>query len=153
MVFLGLLLMLVAGGLTAGVLTSNSRRISPTPEIFGISLGDVSTTGLFLAGLATALAFALGLWMLLRGLARSRRRSVERRQIVRETREQQASLSAEKTRLERELEQERSRRNSAANPVTTERTVVEREPVRDGVQETRTEANDSGSNRTRLFRR
>jgi membrane protein implicated in regulation of membrane protease activity len=157
MALLGLLLMLVAGGLTAGVLLSEARKISPAPEVFGISVGDVSTTGLFLAGLATALVFGIGLSMLLRGLARARRRRVERRQVVRDSRDQQASLAAEKARLERELEQERGRRSSTAQatttePVTTERTVVQREPVH-GERDSDPGGGDAADDKPRLFRR
>lgn len=157
MALLGLLLMVVAGGLTAGVLLSDARKISPGPEVFGVSLGDVSTTGLFLGGLATALVFGLGLWMLLRALARARRRRVERRQVVRDSRDQQASLAAEKARLERELEQERSRRTSTAQvdttaPVTAERTVVQREPVR-GERDSGLRGDNDTNNKPRLFRR
>lgn len=146
MAVLGLLLMLAAGALTAGILVSNTDKISP--EAFGVSLANVSVGGLFVAGVVTALVFALGLWLLMRGLRRSRRRNVERRQIVRDTQEQQASLSAEKARLEKELEQERSRR--ATTPVTTERTVVEREPIAGQADAGGSEAvND----KPRLFRR
>lgn len=148
MALLGLLLMLAAGALTAGVVLSNTDETSA--EAFGVTLSNISLGGFFLAGAATALAFALGLWMLLRGLARSRRRSQQRRQTVRETQDQQASLAAEKARLERELEEERSRR-AASGPVVTEHTVVE--PAGDRVREVRTEGDDGTNDRSRLFRR
>lgn len=150
MALLGLLLMLAAGALTAGVVLSNTDRTSA--EVFGVTLSNLSLGGLFLAGAATALVFALGLWALLRGLARSRRRNLERRQVVRDTRDQQASLAAEKARLERELHDERSRRGDSGQ-VNAERTVVEREPARDQVQEIPTESSETPNDRTRFFRR
>lgn len=150
MALLGLLLMLAAGALTAGVVLSNTDRTSA--EVFGLTLSNLSLGGLFLAGAATALVFALGLWALLRGLARSRRRNLERRKVVRDTREQQSSLAAEKARLERELHEERSRRGGSGQ-VSTERTMVEQEPVREEVQEVRTEAGQTTNDRTRFFRR
>lgn len=160
MAVLGLLLMLAAGALTAGVVLSNTDKISA--EAFGVTLSNVSIGGMFIAGALTALAFALGLWLVLRGMRRARRRRVERREIVRDTRDQTASLAAEKARLEQELAQERSRRASAA-PVATERTVVEREPIagqtdvgRPGHQPDvgRTDGGSEAVNdRTRLFRR
>lgn len=150
MAALGLLLMLAAGALTAGVLVSNTNKISP--EAFGVTLADISVGGLFLTGAVTALVFALGLWLLMRGLRRSRRRSVERRQIVRDTQEQQASLAAEKARLEQELAQERSRRSTSQ--VTSERTVVERQPVAGETEVRRTEGgSETVNDRPRLFRR
>lgn len=150
MAVLGLLLMLAAGVLTAGVLSSNTNKISA--EAFGFSLPDVSVGGLFVAGAVTALVFALGLWLLMRGLRRARRRNVERRQIVRDTQKQQASLAAEKSRLEQELAQERSRRATAQE--TSERTVVEQEPVAGQAEARRTDGGSEAVNdRPRLFRR
>lgn len=150
MAVLGLLLMLAAGALTAGVVLSNTNRISA--EAFGVTLSNVSVGGLFVAGVVTALVFALGLWMLLQGMRRARRRRLERREIVRDTRDQTASLAAERDRLEKELEAERARRAGTA-PVGTERTVVERAPVGSDTAVGPPDGADPGNDRPGLFRR
>lgn len=149
MAVLGLLLMLAAGALTAGVVLNNTNKVSA--DAFGVTLSNVSVGGIFVAGAVTALVFALGLWMLLQGMRRARRRRLERREIVRDTRDQTASLAAEKERLERELETERARR--ATTPVVTERTVVEREPVVGDTTVGPTDGSERVSDRPRLFRR
>lgn len=150
MAVLGLLLLLLTGVLTAVVFRNNTDLTSASA--FGQTLDNVSLGGLFLAGAVTGLLFALGLYLLFRGLARARRRKTERRRIVRDTKQQQASLSAEKARLERELAQERSRRTTTA-PVTTERTVVEREPVTYTTDAADGGGGEPGNDRSRLFRR
>lgn len=162
MALLGLLLALAAVVLTVGVLATNATRVAV--HAFGLTQSGVSLRELFIAGAVTALVFALGLAMMARGLARSRRRRLERRRLVRDSQQQSASLTAEKARLERELEQERARRATA--PVSRERTVVERqpiverervvdrEPVVDGTTGPGADGgNDPGRGRSRLFRR
>ncbi len=150
MAVLGLLLLLLTGALTIAVLLRNTDPT--TPHAFGQTVQNVSLGELFLAGAVTGLLFALGLYLLFRGLGRARRRKVERRRIMRETEQQQASLAAEKARLENELAQERSRRATSA-PVTTER-VVEREPVTYTTEAGAAEGrSDGGNDRPRLFRR
>jgi hypothetical protein len=150
MAVLGLLLMVAAGVLTAGVLLSNTNQISA--EAFGVTLSNVSVGGIFAAGAVTALVFALGLWMLLQGMRRARRRRLERREIVRDTRDQTASLAAEKDRLEKELEAERGRRANTA-PMVNERAVVEREPVVEDTAAGPTDGSERASDRPRPFRR
>ncbi len=108
---LGLLLAIAAGVFAAGVVASNTAHVHA--EAFGVSLSNVSVGGLFLAGAVTALVFALGLFLLLGGAARARRRRVERRRIVRDSTAQASTLTAEKERLERELEEERARRSAS----------------------------------------
>lgn len=151
MAVLGLLLLLLTGALTAVVVLNNTGLTAP--HAFGQTVNNISLGQLFLAGAVTGLLFALGLYLLFRGLGRARRRRVERRRVVRDSEQQQASLAAEKARLERELAQERGRHTDTA-PAITERTIVEREPVtRDTDVRAAEGGGETGNDRPGLFRR
>ncbi len=108
MVLIGLLLVVLSAALAVGVVASNTAHV--TAKAFGVSLTHVSVGGLFLLGVVTALVFALGLAVLVAGMGRARRRRVERRRAVRESRDNEMALRAEKERLEGELADERRRR-------------------------------------------
>ncbi len=165
MTVLGLILIMLTGVFTAAVFLGNTDTTSA--QAFGQTLSGISLGGFFVAGAVTGLLFAFGLYLLFRGLRRRRRRNLEHRQVVRETKQEQASLAAEKQQLERELERERQRRATpATSEVATERTVVERQPVQPGdsgterapVAETsedrRTDVgSESVTDKPRLFRR
>ncbi len=106
MVVLGLLLVLAAVILGTDIVLENNERLSGT--VFNQTLDNVSLGGMFLAGAVTALALALGLWLILGGAARKRRKRVERKSTLRETQTQKETLAEENARLARQLEQERT---------------------------------------------
>lgn len=159
MVVLGLLLVLLAGGATTAALVENTKPTSM--DILGVTISNLSIGGIFLAGVVTALIFALGLFLMLGGAARARRRRQKNKSVVKDSRREAASLAAEKERLERELEQERTQR------AETQTTVVERGPARTrsfqspgadttgsaAVDETETPGDDTGGGSRGLFRR
>lgn len=121
MVILGLLMVLLAAGATTAALVENTKPTSM--EILGVTMSNLSVGGIFLAGVVTALVFALGLFLMMGGAARARRRRQKNKTVVKDSRREAAELAAEKDRLQRELEQERTRRSSTGT------TVVERGPV------------------------
>ncbi len=144
MVVLGLLLVVIAAVVGIDIVAENTTGTNGM--IFQQTVTGLSLGGIFLAGAITALVLALGLWLMLGGLARSRRKRVARRSVIRETESQKESLAAENERLARQLEEERQSRASAPvspygqpgdrtvtqQPVS-DRTVVERSdrPVRE----------------------
>lgn len=109
MVVLGLVLLLFCLVLGAGIALGNTEAI--TARAFGVSLADVSLSGLFLVGVALGAIAMVGLGLMLVGAARKRARKVALRREIRSARDEQESLAEENARLQAELEQER--------PVTT----------------------------------
>lgn len=142
MAVLGLILIVFTGVLTAAVFLGNTDTTSA--QALGQTLSGISLGGLFLAGAVTGLLFAFGLYLLLQGARRSRRRKLAHRQVVQETRQEQASLAAEKERLERELEQERQGRASSRSG--TEPTSIDSPEASNG-------GSEPVSDKPRLFRR
>jgi uncharacterized protein HemX len=112
MVVLGLLLILAAVIFGADVVLENNKDIVGT--IFNQTVHNLSLGGIFLAGAVTALVLALGLWLVLGGAARKRRKRVERKSTLRDTETQKESLAEENTRLARQLEEERKEKTTAA---------------------------------------
>lgn len=110
MVALGLVLLVLATIFTLGTVFTNGQEA--TAEVFGISLSGVSVGGLFLAGVVTGAIALLGLFLLLGGTVRQRHKAVERKRARGTT----GDLKQENSRLQSELEQERTAR--AAQPVT-----------------------------------
>lgn len=121
MVILGLLLVLLAAAGTTAAVVENTKPTSMV--ILGLTVSNLSVGGIFMAGVISALVFALGLFMMMGGAARARRRRQQNKTVVKDSRREAAGLAAEKERLERELEQERTGRGR------TETTVVERGPM------------------------
>lgn len=111
MVVLGLLLIVAAVIFGTDVVLENTQHSGGT--IFNQTIDNLSLGGIFLAGAVTALVLALGLWMMLSGAARKRRKRVERKSTLRETQTQKETLTEENARLARQLEQERK---AAASP-------------------------------------
>lgn len=112
MVVLGLLLILAAVLFGADVILENTQPFSGT--IFNQTITNLSLGGIFLAGAVTALALALGLWLVLGGAARKRRKQVQRKSRLRETESQKETLAEENARLARQLEQERKTKAATA---------------------------------------
>ncbi len=101
MVFLGLLLVLLAGAAAVLVATEESARY----VLFGYAF-EPNHVEMFLAGAVTAAALLAGLWL----IALASRRSAERRRRLRSVRadasDRVAKLEDEKRELERKLERE-----------------------------------------------
>ncbi len=112
MVVLGLLLLLAAAAVTLVALTSNAKV--ELVEVFGQDLLEMSSAALFLAGAATAVVAALGLFLIFGGAARARRRRVQRKTQMKNSKQEAAALQAEKDRLQAELANERARRTEVS---------------------------------------
>jgi hypothetical protein len=111
MLALGLLFMIVAAAVTAGAIYDGGE--SADFEVFGTTIGT-TIGGVFVAGIATMLLFFVGVWMLMRSLARSRRKRLERketktrqRESVSKIEEERAQLRAENEALQERLARER----------------------------------------------
>lgn len=98
---LGLVLLVLAGVATLGVVLSNTNQTHA--EAFGISLANVSVGGLFVAGAIAGLIFGLGLALMLAGAARKRRRHVETKRTVKGVRSEKEQLAAENEDLRSQL--------------------------------------------------
>jgi uncharacterized protein YlxW (UPF0749 family) len=112
MLALGLLFMIVAAAVTAGAIYDGGE--SAEFEVFGQTIGT-TIGGIFVAGLATMLLFFVGVWMLMRSLARSRRKRIERKETknrqkesVSKIEDERAQLRAENEALQERLASERS---------------------------------------------
>ncbi|WP_327586481.1 hypothetical protein OHA25_05305 [Nonomuraea sp. NBC_00507] len=101
MILLGLLLVLLAGGAVALVLTEESSRYI----LFGYTF-ELNHLEMFLAGAVTMAVLALGLWMLGSGSRRTARHRRKLRSARAEASDQVARLEDEKRDLERRLERE-----------------------------------------------
>lgn len=106
MVAVGLVLLVLAALLTLGTIFFNGAPVAA--KVFGISLSHVSIGGLFLAGIVTGLVGALGLFLMLGGGLRRRRKTVQRKREVQGARGQASTLEQENARLQEELEQTRA---------------------------------------------
>jgi|SRR5664279_67280 hypothetical protein len=106
MVVLGLLLILAAVVLGTDIVLENTHHTGGT--IFNQTVSSLSLGGIFLAGAITALVLALGLWLVLGGASRNRRKAAARKSTLRETQTQKETLAEENARLARQLEQERA---------------------------------------------
>jgi hypothetical protein len=101
MIFLGLILVLLAGGAIALVATEESSRYI----LFGYTF-ELNHLEMFLAGAVTMAVLALGLWMLGSGSRRTARQRRRLRSARAEATTQVARLEDEKRDLERRLERE-----------------------------------------------
>jgi len=82
-------------------------------SLFSQTIDNVHRGTLYLAGIVTAAVFLLGLRLITAGIARSRRRRLERKRAANETRGTTQELKAENERLAKKLEEERKARESA----------------------------------------
>jgi hypothetical protein len=101
-VVLGLLLLVLSGLLTAGMVLQNTDPAAVS--LFGHAVTGLTIGGIFAAGIATGAVALLGLLMMLGGARRRRARRVGLKQQVREVRDERESLAEENARLKRELE-------------------------------------------------
>jgi len=98
---LGLILLVLSGVATLGVVLSNSSHVDASA--FGISLSNVSVGGLFVAGAIAGLIFGIGLGLMVAGAARKRRRRVETKRTVKGVRSEKQQLEVENQQLRHEL--------------------------------------------------
>jgi membrane protein implicated in regulation of membrane protease activity len=70
MIVLGVLFVLAAIGVGAGVLLDNGEAVSL--QWYGLTLDGFSTLSTYVAGLVTMLVLLVGLWLVRRGLGRNR---------------------------------------------------------------------------------
>jgi uncharacterized protein YlxW (UPF0749 family) len=117
MLALGLLFMIVAAAVTAGAIYDGGE--SADFEVFGQTIGT-TIAGVFVAGLATMLLFFVGVWMLMRSLARSRRKRIERKETKTRQRESVTKIEEERAQLRAENEalQERLARDHRPESAT-----------------------------------
>lgn len=101
----GLVLLVLSGVFTLGVVLSNTDPVSASA--FGVSLTNVSLGGFFLAGAIAGLVFGLALALMLAGGARKRSRRVETKRTVKGVRSEKDELAAENDRLRSELSSRR----------------------------------------------
>jgi ABC-type nickel/cobalt efflux system permease component RcnA len=99
MILLGLLLVLLAGGAVALVLTEETARYI----LFGYTF-ELNHVEMFFAGAAAAAVLLLGVWLLGSGSRRTARRRRRLRSARAETSNRVARLEDEKRDLERQLE-------------------------------------------------
>ncbi len=100
---LGLVLLVLSGVFTLGVVLSNTDPVAASASAFGVSITNVSIGGLFLAGAVAGLIFALALALMLAGAARKRSRRVQTKRTVKGVRSEKDELAAENERLRSEL--------------------------------------------------
>ena len=98
---LGLVLLVLSGVFTLGVVLSNTDPVSAAA--FGVTLDNVSLGGFFLAGSIAGLIFGLALALMLAGAARKRSRRVQTKRTVKGVRSEKDELAAENERLRSEL--------------------------------------------------
>ena len=101
MVALGLILLVLSGALTLGVVLSNTDTTSASA--FGVSLSNVSVGGLFLAGAVAGAVLMLGLALMVAGAARKRARRVQTKRVVRDVRTEKEQLEEENAELRSRL--------------------------------------------------
>jgi hypothetical protein len=111
MLVLGLLLILLAGGLTVSAAYDGSR--SATVHLLGYSF-DTTVAGVFFTGAGTMLLLLLGVWLLTASMGRARRRRAERKQ--RKARHRESVTQLERERNELRAENERLAQERADEP-------------------------------------
>ncbi len=123
MLALGLLFMIVAAAITAGAIYDGGE--SAEFEVFGQTVGT-TVGGVFVAGLATMLLFFVGVYLLMKSLARSRRKRIERKETKTRQKESVSKIEEERAQLRAENEalQERLARERRPDSATTDDTTV-----------------------------
>ena len=104
---LGLVLLVLSGVFTLGVVLSNTDPVAASASAFGVSLNNVSIGGFFLAGAVAGLIFGLARALMLAGAARKRSRRVQTKRTVKGVRSEKDELAAENDRLRSELSSRR----------------------------------------------
>ncbi|MGH3876032.1 MAG: hypothetical protein ACRDSK_03245 [Actinophytocola sp.] len=116
MLILGLLLVVVSGAAAAVLIAYNSGGAAETVSAFGRDLTDVTLMQAFVAGIVVALAFLLGLWL----VVSAGRRGREQRTRYREARREAKVAAKERDELAdriRKDEEHRSDQETVALPV------------------------------------
>ena len=123
MLALGLLFMIVAAAVTAGAIYDGGE--SAEFEVFGQTVGT-TVGGVFVAGLATMLLFFIGVYLLMKSLARSRRKRIERKKTKTRQKESVSKIEEERAQLRAENEalQERLAREHRPDTATDDTTVA-----------------------------
>lgn len=125
MLALGLLFILGAAAVTAGAIYDGGE--DATFELFGQTIGT-SIAGVFLAGVATALVFLIGVWMLMSAMTRSRKKRLERKETSNRQRESVSKIEEERAQLRAEneaLQEKLARDRRPDSATTTEATTTE----------------------------
>ncbi|MBN6055908.1 hypothetical protein JYK22_28520, partial [Nonomuraea sp. RK-328] len=120
MTFLGLVLVLLAGGAVVLVATEETSRYI----LFGYTL-QLDHVQMFVAGAITAAVLLLGLWMMVVGTRMSARRRRRVRADRAQTSDRMARLEDEKRELERRLERERADERATAERAAADRATAE----------------------------
>jgi hypothetical protein len=102
MIAVGLVLLVLAVLLTLGIGLFNGDNV-PGVEAFGVSLANVSVGALFLTGVVTGVVAALGVGLLLAGLARSRSKTARGKRAGKGARGEADALAEENARLQERL--------------------------------------------------
>lgn len=121
MLVLGLLLIAAASVVTVGALYDGGE--SATVEILGRSY-ETTVAGVFIVGAITALVFMIGVWALMAGMGRSRRKRVERKEA--KSRERESVKSMEEERAELRAENERLAEQLASDQQSPDRSATDR---------------------------
>ena len=108
MVAVGLVLLVLAVLLTLGIGLFNGDNV-PGVEAFGVSLANVSVGALFLTGVVTGLVGAVGLALLLAGLARTRSKKARGTRAVQGARGEADALAEENARLQERVARDERR--------------------------------------------
>ncbi len=116
---LGLILLVLSGVATLGVVLSNSSHVDA--NAFGISLSNVSVGGLFVAGAIAGLIFGVGLGLMVAGAARKRRRRVETKRTVKGVRSEKQQLEVENQQLRSELSGNAGQGTGPSEPVVEDK--------------------------------
>jgi ABC-type nickel/cobalt efflux system permease component RcnA len=120
MLILGLLLVVLSGAAAALLIAYNNGGAEQTITMFGRDLANVNAMEAYLAGIATALVFLLGLWMILSAGRRAR----ENRSRYREARNEAKMAAKERDQLAEQLRHDEEQRHDH-----DARTPMPREPV------------------------
>src|SRR3954471_1608360 len=105
MILLGLLLMAACVAVAVDAVIQNTQILHATA--FNQPVHHLSLGALFVAGCVVGVLFALGLLMMTSGIARARRRRVERRTAVRESAAETQALREHNETLEQRLAEHR----------------------------------------------
>lgn len=105
MLILGLVLLLAAVALTAGMLLGNTGNV--VVDVFGYESSSFSMGELFVIGVVTGIIAGLSLALVLSGMRRSSRKRRERRTELKTKQSREQELQEENARLARELDQQR----------------------------------------------
>jgi hypothetical protein len=106
MLILGLLLVVVSGAAGVLLIAYNNGGAAETVTVFGRDLGSYTMMQAFVAGLVVALAFMLGLWMIMSAGRRAR----ENRARYRDARREAKAAAKERDELAEQLHREEEHR-------------------------------------------